>query len=157
MYYTDTAGDSVVSRFFVSPADPDVADPTETVILTLDQPFSNHNGGTVAFGGDGFLYFSPGDGVRDEIWAFGLRNPYRFRFDRHVADLWIADMGQDALEEIDFEPRNDPGGRNWGWDVMQGDECNVNDPARNRESSGCGGAAALIIVPLTLAARRRLR
>jgi glucose/arabinose dehydrogenase len=201
VYYTDTAGDSVISRFFVSGADPDVADPAETVILTVGQPYSNHNGGTIAFGGDGFLYFSPGDGgsgndpgeraqdptsllgkmlridvglplapgstpvpgtgygipvdnpwaaagdgVRDEIWAFGLRNPYRFSFDRNTGDLWIADVGQDAIEEIDFEPRDDPGGRNWGWDVMEADQCNVNDPA-----------PALIFVPLTLAARRRLR
>jgi glucose/arabinose dehydrogenase len=184
VYYTDGAGDSVVSRFFVSAANPDLAHPAETPILSLEQPFSNHNGGSIAFGGDGFLYFSPGDGgsandpgeraqdpstllgkmlridvgqplapgstpvpgtgygipagnpweaagdgVRDEIWAFGLRNPYRFSFDRNTGDLWIADVGQDALEEIDFEPGGDPGGRNWGWDVMEGDRCNAVDPA----------------------------
>ena len=184
VYYTDAAGDSVISRFFVSASDPDIADPTETPILTLAQPFPNHNGGSIAFGPGGFLYFSPGDGggandpaeraqdpasllgkmlridvgvplapgstpvagtgygipadnpweadddgTRDEIWAFGLRNPYRFSFDRNTGDCWIADVGQDAWEEIDFEPNGDPGGRNWGWDVMEADECNLSDPA----------------------------
>ena len=183
VYYTDSPGGrSVVSRFSVS-ADPDVADPAETVLLVIDQPASNHNGGTIAFGPDGFLYFSPGDGggsndpderaqdpddllgkmlrldvgvppapdslpvpgqayripadnpfvgddgVRDEIWALGLRNPYRFSFDRLAGDLWIADVGQGQREEIDFEPLDDPGGRNWGWDVMEGTRCNTTDPA----------------------------
>jgi hypothetical protein len=183
VYYVNRDGNSVVSRFAVS-ADPNLADPTETVILVVDQPFSNHNGGTIAFDADGFLLFglgdggdsndpaeraqdpaellgkmlridvgSPpapgsipvpgenyaipadnpwaaaGDGVRDEIWAFGLRNPYRFSVDRLTGDLWIADVGQNQQEEIDFEPAGDPGGRNWGWDVMEGTLCNLNDPA----------------------------
>jgi glucose/arabinose dehydrogenase len=184
VYYTDDAGDSVLSRFTVS-ADPDVATPTESVLLTVDQPFQNHNGGTVAFGPDGFLYLGLGDGgssydpeeraqdptvllgkmlrldvgvppapgsvpvppatgdyaipadnpfvgvagVRDEIWALGLRNPYRFSFDRGTGDLWIADVGQNDIEEVDFEPAGDPGGRNWGWDVMEGLDCVTTDPA----------------------------
>lgn len=183
VYFTDDQGDSVVSRFTVG-ADPDVADTTETVILWVEQPASNHNGGTIAFDADGFLlvglgdgggsndpderaqdpsellgkmlrldvgspiapgsipvagesyaipadnpWASPSDGVRDEIWAFGLRNPYRFSVDRLTGDLWIADVGQGAREEIDFEPADDPGGRNWGWDVMEGGQCNPNDPA----------------------------
>ena len=57
---------------------------------------------------------------RDEIWALGLRNPFRWSFDRATGDLWIGDVGQDALEEVDFEPVTDPGGRNYGWDVMEG-------------------------------------
>jgi glucose/arabinose dehydrogenase len=180
--YSDLGGDSVLSRFSVS-ADPDLADPTETVLLTIAQPFPNHNGGTLAFGADGFLYLSAGDGgsgndpeeraqdpaallgkmlrldvglppapdsipaagggyaipasnpfvgvpdTRDEIWAFGLRNPFRFSFDRITGDLWIADVGQNAREEIDFEPAGDPGGRNYGWDVEEGTLCNPNDPA----------------------------
>ena len=67
--------------------------------------------------------------TRDEIWAFGLRNPFRFSFDRITGDLWIADVGQNAREEIDFEPAGDPGGRNYGWDVEEGTLCNPNDPA----------------------------
>jgi hypothetical protein len=66
---------------------------------------------------------------RDEIWALGLRNPYRWSFDRSKGDLWIADVGQGALEEVDFEPVTDPGGRNYGWDVMEGSSCNTTDPA----------------------------
>jgi glucose/arabinose dehydrogenase len=66
---------------------------------------------------------------RDEIWALGLRNPYRWSFDRATGDLWIGDVGQGAREEVDFEPAVDPGGRNYGWDVMEGTLCNGNDPA----------------------------
>ena len=182
VYYTDLAGDSVLSRFQVS-ANPDVANPSETVILFVDQPFSNHNGGTVAFGPDGFLYLGLGDGgsgndpaeraqnlgellgkmlrldvgvpaapdslpgpggayaipasnpfvgvagARAEIWALGLRNPYRFSFDRLTGDLWIGDVGQNAREEVDFEAADDPGGRNYGWDIEEGFLCNPNDPA----------------------------
>lgn len=182
-YYTDTAGDSVLSRFRVE-ADPDLVDPaTEEMLLVVPQPFANHNGGTIAFGPDGFLYLGLGDGgssndpaeraqdpttllgkmlrldvgeppapgslpqsgagyaipgdnpfvgdpgTLDEIWAFGLRNPYRFSFDRETGDLWIADVGQGAREEVDLEPAGDPGGRNYGWDVMEGSLCNPNDPA----------------------------
>jgi glucose/arabinose dehydrogenase len=66
---------------------------------------------------------------RDEIWALGLRNPYRWSFDRSTGDLWIGDVGQFAVEEVDFEPAGDPGGRNYGWDVMEGSSCNPTDPA----------------------------
>lgn len=183
VYYCRLDGASVLSRFTVS-ADPDVADPTETVILVVAQPHDNHNGGTVTFDADGFLllglgdgggsndpderaqdptqllgkmlrldvgsppapgstpvpgqnyaipadnpWADPDDGVRDEIWAFGLRNPYRFSVDRATGDLWIADVGQGKEEEIDVEPAGDPGGRNWGWDVMEGTLCNTSDPA----------------------------
>ena len=175
VYYTDLAGDSVIARFQASDH-PDVADPaSQEILLVIDQPFANHNGGTIAFGADGMLYFAPGDGglfndpaevsqnpqsllgkmlrfdasagpdhplaipldnpfvgdplVRDEIWSFGLRNPYRWSFDRETGDLWIADVGQSRIEEINFEPADDPGGRNYGWDVMEGDLCNATDPA----------------------------
>lgn len=64
------------------------------------------------------------DGVRDEIWSLGFRNPYRFSFDRVNGDLWIGDVGQGAREEIDYEPATDPGGRNYGWDVQEGTLCN---------------------------------
>jgi len=70
-----------------------------------------------------------GSAPRDEIWALGFRNPYRWSFDRATGDLWIGDVGQAAREEVDFEPATDPGGRNYGWDVMEGSICNPNDPA----------------------------
>ncbi len=175
VYFTDTAGDAVLSRFQVG-ANPDVADPTEALLLVLPQPCTNHHGGSGAFRPtDGMLYLAPGDGgssndpaenaqdlstllgkmlridvsggfgsgytvpadnpfvgvagARPEIWALGLRNPYRFSFDRWTGDAWIADVGQGAREEVDVEPAGDPGGRNWGWDVMEGSLCNPNDPA----------------------------
>jgi glucose/arabinose dehydrogenase len=68
-------------------------------------------------------YADPGDGVLDEIWARGLRNPFRWSFDRITGDIWIGDVGQNAIEEVDFEPSNDPGGANYGWDVMEGTSC----------------------------------
>jgi len=175
LYYMNLGGDSVLARYRVSD-DPDVADPDSAeILLVVEQPFPNHNGGTVAFGADGMLYWGHGDGgfrfdpdersqdpttllgkmlrldvsdgpghpyripednpfvddpgVRDEIWAFGLRNPYRFSFDRETGDMWIGDVGQGLREEVDFEPAGDPGGRNWGWDVMEGTLCNATDPA----------------------------
>jgi glucose/arabinose dehydrogenase len=70
-----------------------------------------------------------GEAPRDEIWALGLRNPFRWSFDRMSGDLWIGDVGQNAREEVDYEPVNDPGGRNYGWDVMEGTACNGTDPA----------------------------
>jgi len=182
-YYTDLDLDSVVSRFSLS-ADPHGADPlSEEVVLFVDQPAAtNHKGGTIHFGPDGFLWFATGDGgaandppenaqnpqsllgkmlridvgpafapdsipvggeiyripadnpfvgepPRDEIWALGLRNPFRWSFDRWNGDLWIGDVGQGAREEVDFEPADDPGGRNYGWDVMEGTLCNATDPA----------------------------
>ncbi len=182
VYRTDASGDSLVSRFTVS-SDAYLADPeSEEVILTQAQPYSGNNGGTIAFGRDGFLYVGLGDGgsdydpgeraqngqsllgkmlrldvgvpaaadsiatsgayaipadnpfvgdssVRDEIWALGLRNPYRFSVDRQTGDLWIADQGQRTKEEVNFEAGNDTGGRNYGWDMMEASECNPSDPA----------------------------
>jgi glucose/arabinose dehydrogenase len=84
---------------------------------------------------DGELYRIPtdnpfvGSAARDEIWALGLRNPFRWSFDRETGDVWIGDVGQGAREEVDFEPAGDPGGRNYGWDVMEGTLCNGSDPA----------------------------
>jgi glucose/arabinose dehydrogenase len=71
--------------------------------------------------------------VRDEIWAFGVRNPYRFSFDRDLGDLWLADEGQELREEINFEPNDSPGGNNYGWDVMEGTACAAETPC-NGES-----------------------
>jgi glucose/arabinose dehydrogenase len=167
--YTNTAGDTRVAGFRVS-ADPDVADPaSEQLILAVDQPYSNHNGGMVAFGPDGKLYIGMGDGgsggdpqgngqnravllgkllrlelsgagqvsvpsdnpfvgqagIRPEIWSYGLRNPWRFSFDRATRDLYIGDVGQNAREEIDVSTSAQQFGRglNYGWNRMEGTAC----------------------------------
>ncbi|MFC2036502.1 PQQ-dependent sugar dehydrogenase [Chloroflexota bacterium] len=169
--YTDTQGDTVVSRFSVS-SNRDQADPaSETVLLTLDQPADNHNGGHLAFGPDGYLYIGTGDGgaagdrfgngqngqtllgamlrldvdsglpyaippdnpfvnnsgVRDEIWAIGLRNPWRYSFDRLSGDLFIADVGQNRYEEINVQSAAATGGQNFGWPIMEGMHCYPED------------------------------
>lgn len=165
--YTDASGTTVLSRFL---ADGETADPaSEQILLQVEQPFANHNGGMIAFGPDGYLYVALGDGggggdphgngqdrstllgsllrldvrpdaagtadadyaipednpfvgvggVRSEIWAYGLRNPWRFSFDRLTGDLWIGDVGQNAWEEIDFQPASSAGGENYGWNVYE--------------------------------------
>jgi glucose/arabinose dehydrogenase len=82
----------------------------------------------VESGGD--TYSIPADnpfvqtaGARGEIWAYGLRNPWRFSFDRATGDLYIGDVGQDRVEEINFQPASSPGGENYGWNIMEGDQC----------------------------------
>jgi len=162
--FTDTEGDTNVAEFAF---DDDGADPaSERLVLFVDQPFSNHNGGALAFGPDGYLYVALGDGgsggdpkgnaqslstllgkllrisprpsggepyaippdnpfvgwsgARPEIWAYGLRNPWRFSFDAATGDLWIGDVGQNAWEEIDLEPAGSDGGSNFGWDRLEG-------------------------------------
>jgi len=164
--YTDLSGDTVISEFTVT-ADPNRADEnSESFIFIEEQPFANHNGGTIAFGPDGYLYVTSGDGgsggdpgdraqdlsealgkilrfdvdgappfipdsnpfvsdpsARDEIWSYGLRNPWRMSFDRLQGDLFIADVGQDEVEEIDFQPSWSTGGENYGWRLMEGSEC----------------------------------
>ena len=163
--YTDVNGDTVVAEVVVSD-DPDRADEDSVrTLLQVDQPYSNHNGGQLAFGPDGFLYVALGDGgsagdpedngqntdvllgkllrldvdsgdpygIPDdnpfangggepEIWAYGLRNPWRFSFDAKAGDLWIADVGQGEFEEINRRPAT-AGGLNYGWDQMEGLEC----------------------------------
>lgn len=171
--YTDVKGDTVVARYHLS-ANPDVADPgSEEILLTVKQPFANHNGGQLAFGPDGYLYIGMGDGgsagdpfengqnpgtllgkilridaesrrspyvipsdnpylknmnYRPEIWALGLRNPWRFSFDRKTGDLYIADVGQDLYEEVDFQSVSSGGGENYGWNIMEGAHCFKSDP-----------------------------
>ncbi len=167
--YTDQQGDTRVARYQVT-SNPDVADPnSEQVILAVDQPYSNHNGGQLAFGPDGYLYIGMGDGgsggdpdgngqnlgtllgallridvetgspvtytvpadnpfvgnpnARGEIWAYGLRNPWRFSFDTATGDLYIGDVGQNKWEEIDFQPASSSGGENYGWNIMEGNHC----------------------------------
>ncbi len=168
--YTRTIGgqlQSVIAEFTASATNTDFADPaTENILFTLDQPFSNHNGGGLAFGLDGFLYIAFGDGGsggdpqcngqninvllgkilridvdsppaagmqyaipqnnpflnqagRDEIWLYGLRNPFRFSFDSANGNLWIGDVGQDTYEEVDLLTPNQ-GGANMGWNIREG-------------------------------------
>lgn len=167
-WYTDPAGDTVLSRFRNSGI-PDLADPdSERVLLTVDQPFSNHNGGRLQFGPDGYLYLGLGDGggggdpqsnaqnpatllgkliridvnpvhveyaippdnpflddpgVAGEIWAMGLRNPWRISFDAHNGDLYIADVGQGEREEVNVQPAASAGGENYGWNIAEGSLC----------------------------------
>ena len=161
--YTDRQGDTIIARFSVS-ADSPRADPASEVrLLKIVQPYDNHNGGSLAFGPDGFLYLGLGDGGAGgdphhngqsldtllgkilrldvdhgspyaipadnpfanggglpEIWAFGLRNPWRFSFDRLSGDMYIGDVGQGDWEEIDFLPTGTPGGVNFGWNYREG-------------------------------------
>lgn len=195
VYYTKLNGNNVLSRFFLSP-NHDFADPvSEEELLAFPHPqYTNHNGGQIAFGPDGYLYVGTGDGggggdpfsnaqnlselkgkllridvemkplpgrldrrgkfsywvsscsslaelndltyaipddnpfidnpeFRSEIWAFGLRNPWRFSFDRKTGDLYIGDVGQENWEEIHFQPSGSLGGQNYGWNIMEGETC----------------------------------
>jgi glucose/arabinose dehydrogenase len=179
---TPLSGDTVVSEFTRSTSDPDQADPSsEKLVLTVDQPESNHNGGSIEFrngllflglgdgggGGDqhgtigngqslstllgkilridpdapagGKQYGIPsgnmsGAGVLPEIWSYGLRNPYRFSFDACTGDLYMADVGQNKIEEIDVEPAGAASGLNYGWRVMEGSQCF--NPATGCDTSG---------------------
>jgi glucose/arabinose dehydrogenase len=177
--YTNVAGNTVVARYTVSAQDPNVADPDSAqTVLTQQQPFSNHNGGQLAFGPDGYLYIALGDGGSggdpqgngqnletwlgkilrvdingddfpgdpdrnyavpddnpfvgtaglDEIWAYGLRNPWRCTFDRLTGDFFVADVGQSGWEEINFQPVTSGGGENYGWNVLEGMHCFNDDP-----------------------------
>jgi glucose/arabinose dehydrogenase len=165
---TDRAGDTRIIEFAFADGVADMESRRE--VLFLDQPQANHNGGTMVFGPDGYLYIGQGDGGgagdpngnaqnldvllgkllridprpsgdaayrvptdnpfvpqageepvgRPEIWAYGLRNPWKFSFDKQTGDLWTADVGQAASEEIDFQPGASEGGENYGWNHMEG-------------------------------------
>jgi glucose/arabinose dehydrogenase len=163
--FTDVEGDTRVVEYAFEGGTLDEGSRRE--VLFVDQPFSNHNGGHLAFGPDGFLYVGLGDGgsagdpegnaqnlgtplgkmlridprpsegrpysipednpflrrqgARPEIWAYGLRNPWRYSFDRATGDLWIGDVGQSAFEEIDLQASGSGGGENYGWDRLEGD------------------------------------
>ncbi len=178
--YTDQAGESVVSRFKETSGVLDTA--SEEMLLQVAQPFANHNGGHLAFGPDGMLYFGLGDGGaagdpnangqnkatllgdllrigvaatgaycippdnpyvghptnEPEIWASGLRNPWRFSFDRLTGDLWIGDVGQQEWEEIDYQAAGTPGGANYGWNVYEGSYFFPLSVAAQRNPAGPG-------------------
>jgi glucose/arabinose dehydrogenase len=174
-------GATIVSELTAS-ADRGSANPgSEKILLTIAQPFANHNGGQIEFGPDGYLYIGMGDGGSGgdpqgngqnlqallgkilrinvngapasgkaygipndnpyapggvspgaglpEIWAYGLRNPWRLGFDRGTGDLYIGDVGQGAWEEIDRQPAGSQGGENYGWNAFEGRHC----------FSACGG------------------
>lgn len=164
-YTSEPDAYTTISRIRVSADSNRAVEATEEVLLSIKQPFSNHNGGNLEFGPDGYLYIGMGDGgsggdplnnsqnklsylgkmlridVRNspgydipadnpfvnnfeylpEIWSLGLRNPWRFKFDERNGDLWIADVGQNKWEEIDFESAGD-GGNNYGWRCYEGFE-----------------------------------
>jgi len=158
-------GNTVIARFAVG-STPDLADPaSRQELLSIVQPFANHNGGQLAFGPDGLLYIGSGDGgsggdpqgngqnkasllgkilrldvlspvspyaipagnpFGNEVWAYGLRNPWRFSFDRQSGDLYLADVGQNTREEINFQPAGSGAGTNYGWNTMEGSLCFLN-------------------------------
>ncbi len=168
-YIRQEDGSSTIARYFLSPGNPDVADANSgEILLTVEQPFAIHNAGLIAFGPDGYLYLSLGDGgsaedflnnaqnttsllgkmlridvesgafpyavpsdnpfvglngYREEIWALGFRNPWRFSFDRDSRDLYIADVGHNRWEEVNVQPASSRGGENYGWNVMEGLNC----------------------------------
>jgi glucose/arabinose dehydrogenase len=161
--YSGSGGETIISRFQAL-QDRNLGDPgSEFILLTIAQPFGNHNGGSLIFGPDGFLYIGTGDGgsANDpqgngqsldtllgkilridvdtgepystpednpfatgngsaEIWAYGMRNPWRMSFDRLTGDLYIGDVGQNQWEEIDFQEAGSPGGLNFGWNLREG-------------------------------------
>lgn len=165
---------TIISRFKVSSSNPDKADRnSEVILMEINQPYANHNGGQIVFGPDGYLYISLGDGgsagdpqnnaqnlkshlgkilridvnnfsenknysippdnpfkgntngLKEEIYAWGLRNVWRFSFDKLTGKLWAADVGQNLWEEIDIIEK----GKNYGWRIMEGFHCY--NPATN--------------------------
>jgi len=154
--YTDNNGDTVIARYSVS-TNPDVANPAQTFLFDIAQPYSNHNGGKIAFGPDGFLYISTGDGgsggdpgdrsqnpnsllgkmlridvsgstytnpptnpYGSQVYAIGLRNTWKFSFDKTTGDLWTADVGQNDFEEINKVVGSGAPADNYGWRCYEG-------------------------------------
>ena len=187
--YTNTAGDTVIARYAVS-ANPNIANATGTILMTIDQPFANHNGGCLKFGPDGYLYIGMGDGGsggdpngyaqnltvdvanptriylgkmlridvdtiagslnygfpptnpfvtqagKEEIWAYGLRNPWKFSFNRLNGDLWIGDVGQVSIEEVNKVVAPLPAGLNFGWRCYEGNS--------TYNTSGCVAMSTMV-------------
>ncbi|HYF61350.1 MAG TPA: PQQ-dependent sugar dehydrogenase [Herpetosiphonaceae bacterium] len=164
--YTAQNDNSVTARFRSADGggsgDPD----SEEVLLDIEDPAANHNGGMLAFGPDGYLYVGLGDGgaandrfqngqnrrtlwgkllridvsaptgyaipadnpfgageAQPEIWAYGLRNPWRFSFDRATGDLYVGDVGQNRLERVSYQPAGAAGGLNYGWPIIEASQC----------------------------------
>jgi glucose/arabinose dehydrogenase len=168
VHYTGQRGETVIAQYRVDPANADRLDhESARIILSVDQPSPNHNGGPLVFGPDGFLYLGLGEGTaggdpmnngqnlnvllgkvlrldvsqgdgyqipadnpfvgqagRGEIWAYGLRNPWRVSFDRATGDMWIADVGESQVEEINLQPAGSRGGENYGWRIFEGTRVN---------------------------------
>jgi glucose/arabinose dehydrogenase len=173
--YTDINGNTVISRFTVSNEIDQANLSSEIKLLVVEQPFPNHNGGSLAFGPEGYLYIGLGDGGSGgdplgnaqntnvllgkvlrldvdqnepytipadnpfvsgggapEVWITGLRNPWKFSFDRLTGDLFIGDVGQGSWEEIDFLPAENSGGVNFGWNYREGTHpYSTSEPSEN--------------------------
>lgn len=184
LFINYTSGNNtIISRF--KAIDGKVSLTSEKILLTVAQPYSNHNAGDLAFGPDGYLYIPLGDGGNGgdpgnraqnptnllgkmlridvntetqtylipssnpfsgktsplpEIWATGLRNPWRISFDRLTGDQWIADVGQNVAEEINVEPANSAGGFNYGWKCLEG--------VSNFATSFCGDNLSSLVAPV---------
>jgi glucose/arabinose dehydrogenase len=193
-YSRTSDGDTIVAEYEVT-ANPDVADfNSERILLTINQPQTNHNGGWVGFSPlDGYLYIAMGDGGNfcdtgsghtagignsqditanllgkmlridptggvpyavpsdnpfvgidgdDEIWAYGLRNPWRSSFDSATGDLYIGDVGQDLREEVDYQNAASVGGENYGWRCREGNACSTAGASGCPATTGCTCPAA---------------
>ena len=152
VHYNSPDGDTNVVRYTGKPGDGQVRTGTAKQLLRVNQPFENHNGGWLGFGPDERLYLALGDGGgnspgdplgngqkrnqplakilrmdpdngRYTTYAWGLRNPWRASFDRETGDLWIGDVGQDEIEEIDIVKAGRENPPNFGWSVMEGSQC----------------------------------
>ncbi|WP_379965102.1 PQQ-dependent sugar dehydrogenase [Epilithonimonas sp. UC225_85] len=178
VYYNRAGRTITVSRFTANSANPNTADPsTEKVMLSIPKPFENHNGGSIHFGADGYLWISTGDGGSggdpngngqnknsllgkllridvnsqnaynipptnpfvgidgaDEIWSYGLRNGWKYSFDRTTNNIWIADVGQNLIEEINRVSATTPG-VNYGWRCYEGNSA--------YNTSGCANASTM--------------
>jgi glucose/arabinose dehydrogenase len=201
-YSRTSDGDTVVSEFSVT-GDPNIADAgSERILITINQPQSNHNGGWIGFSPlDDYLYIAMGDGGNfcdlgsghtagtgnaqdvtanllgkmlridplggvpyaipadnpfvgilgdDEIWSYGLRNPWRCSFDRLTGDLYIGDVGQDAREEVSYQSGGSPGGENYGWRCREGNGCSASAPSSCGATTGCNcpGADPTLTPPI---------
>lgn len=168
VYYNSTSGNITIARYQTKAALPNEADPASGVtLMSIPKPFTNHNGGKLNFGADGYLYFATGDGgnggdpnnyaqtgtsylgkmlrldvsnfstapyysipptnpytadpnINDEVIALGLRNPFRWSFDRQTGDMWIADVGQNLWEEVNYRPASSIADLNYGWRCFEG-------------------------------------